>query len=655
MGRIADRLVRNWAHPRSSGWVGVAGLSLAAAVLLAACGGGAASKTTSGGTVTFAEAPNAPPNYILPMESSTYFSVNNTNQFMQMMYLPLYWYGQAGEPVLNKSLSIADPPVFSDNNTTIDITLKHWQWSNGTPITSRDVIFWMNLLSAVTDPKSPTVGSTSAPGPGWGGAVPGAFPVNLVSYQATGTYSLQFKLNGSYNPTWFTYNELSQIYPLPQASWDKLSSSGAVGAYDTSAAPRVVVAGTSPAQYVPGDPGTATSGALGVAQFLNLQSQQLSTYASNPLWQVVDGPFRLTEFTSSGFFKMVPNKSYSGPSKPTISAFEGLPFTSDSAEFNDLHNGSLTIGYIPAQDLAQRKSLEKTEGYSYAPWYSFSTVYAPYNFTNPTVGPIFKQLYFRQAFQSLVNQPQYISDFESGIGRVNSGPVPEYPPNNPDESPLESGKQYYPYDATKAVSLLRDNGWTVNPGGTTVCGKAGNATGDCGTGVAAGQRLSLTMIYASGSTPLTNEMEALQSTLKKVAGIGLTLTSAPFSQVISTAFNGCTFSTPCSGWELADWGGGWTYYPDVLPTGGSVFYSGNNPGDYSNPTNDANIRATHSEPTQAAEVAALFKYQDYLVQQLPVVWMPDTPYQLTMYKSNLKGLLPQGVFDEIYPELYSLG
>jgi len=35
--------------------------------------------------------------------------------------------------------------------------------------------------------------------------------------------------------------------------------------------------------------------------------------------------------------------------------------------------------------------------------------------------------------------------------------------------------------------------------------------------------------------------------------------------------------------------------------------------------------------------------------------MPDTPYQLTMYKSNLKGLLPQGVFDEIYPQLYSLG
>ena len=634
---------------------GGAGLLVVGALLLAACGASTATRPQSGGVVTFAEAPSAPPNYILPMESSTYFSVNNTNQFMQLMYLPLYWYGQKGEPVLNPSLSVARPPVFSDHNTVVNITLKHWQWSNGAPITARDVIFWMNLLSAVTDPKAPSVGSSSAPGPGWGGAVPGAFPANLVSYEVTGTYSLQFKLNSSYNPTRFTYNELSQIYPLPQASWDKLSSGGAVGNYDTSAVARVPVAGTTPTQYQPADPGTATSGALAVAQYLNLQSQDLATYQTNPLWQVVDGPFRLTQFTSSGFVKMVPNKNYSGPAKPTISAFEELPFTSDAAEFNDLHNGSLTIGYIPAQDVSQRASLERTEGYSYAPWYSFSTVYAPYNFTNPKAGPIFKQLYFRQAFQSLVNQPQYIKDFEAGIGRTNSGPVPEYPPHNPDESSLEAKGQYYPYDSSKAVSLLRDHGWTVRPGGSTTCTRPGAATGDCGPGIAAGAALNFSMIYASGSTALTNEMEALQSTLRSAAGITLSLKSAPFSQVISTAFNGCTFSTPCSSWDLADWGGGWTYYPDVLPTGGSVFYTGNNPGDYSNPVNDANIRATHTAPTSAEETAALFKYQDYLVQQLPVVWMPDTPYQLTMYKTALHGLIPQGVFDEIYPQDYSLG
>jgi hypothetical protein len=33
--------------------------------------------------------------------------------------------------------------------------------------------------------------------------------------------------------------------------------------------------------------------------------------------------------------------------------------------------------------------------------------------------------------------------------------------------------------------------------------------------------------------------------------------------------------------------------------------------------------------------------------------MPNAPYELVIYKSNLHGLIPQGVFDEIYPQDYS--
>jgi peptide/nickel transport system substrate-binding protein len=144
---------------------------------------------------------------------------------------------------------------------------------------------------------------------------------------------------------------LSQVYPLPQKSWDRLSATSAIGSYDGSAAARTSLPDTSPAQYTSTNPGTASSGALGVAQYLNSQSQDLTTYSSNPLWQVVDGPFRLTQYTTSGFVKMVPNRSYSGKPKPTISAFEELPFTTDTAEFDALRTGSLTIGYIPSQDL----------------------------------------------------------------------------------------------------------------------------------------------------------------------------------------------------------------------------------------------------------------------------------------------------------------
>ncbi len=644
---------------RARGWRPLA-LTVGAGLLLAACSSSTPTSSAASSTVTFAEAAGGAPNYILPLASGSYFTTSNLSQFSIVMYLPLYWFGNNGEPTVNYSLSVAKPPVFSNNNTVVTIDLKHWIWSNGRPITARDVIFWMNLLSAVTDPLAPTVGSSTAPGPGWGAEVPGGFPQNVVSYSQTGQYSVTLHLNGSYNPTWFTYNELSQISPLPQASWDRLSSGGAVGNYDTSAQARVLApasAGLPSNSYLPANPGTATSGALAVAQFLNQQSQDLGTYSSNPLWQVVDGPFRLSQFTTSGFVKMVPNSSYSGTPKPKIKAFEELPFTSDSAEFNALHTQSLTIGYIPVQDLSQASSLEKSGGYKLSPWYLFSFNFARYNFTNPTAGPIFQQLYFRQAFQSLVNQLQYIKDFGHGVGAVTNGPVPSYPPGNPDQSPLEAKGEVYPYSPSRAVSLLRSNGWTVTPGGTSVCSKPGSAAGDCGAGIAKGQTLTFNFLYASGITELANEMEALQSTVKSVAGITLNLSSVPFSDVVSTIHNSCSFSHRCNNWEMAATGGGWVYGPDYFPTGGEIFApgAGSNAGYYSSTINDQNMSRTHTAPTASAETQALYTYEDYLATQLPDVWLPTNPTELTVYKSYLRGLVPQGVFAEVYPQDYSFG
>ena len=631
------------------------------AVLVSACASTASHPSTpaTGGVVTYAELPLTPPNYILPLESGVYLDDNNAGQFSRIMYPPLYWFGDNGQPVLNRALSLALPPVFSDHNTVVTVTMKHWVWSNGKPVTARDVIFWMNLLSAVTDPNAPTLGSSSAPGPGWGEFSPGGFPENVVSYRQTGTYTLVFRLNASYNPTWFLDNNLSQIFPLPTSSWDRLSLTGTVGNYDASAESRMLLA-TSSSQtctdcYVPRDPGTGSSGALGVAQFLNVQSQDLTTYATNPLWQVVDGPFHLTQFTSSGFVKMVPNRAYSGSPKPKISAFEELPFTSDSAEYDALNQGSLTIGYIPPQDLGQRAALEARQGYKYAPWYVFGVNVSPYNFTNPTVGPMFRQLYFRQAVQSLVNQPQYIKVFADGQGSIADGPVPTYPPNNPDISPLEKSGKVYPYDPAKAVALLSGHGWKVNPGGTSVCIRPGSAANECGAGVKANQPAAFKILYDSGSTQLTNEMETLQSTLKAKAGIAVTLSQASFAEVIGEAFTNCTFSAPCPGWDVVDWGvtATWTY-TGALPTGGVFFSPGAvNAGDYQSAQNNANIQATHTAPNQKAEQAALYRYQDYVARQLPFLYLPNGPFQLTMYKSNLRGLLPQGVFTELYPQDYS--
>ncbi len=635
-------------------------VAAAASMLLAACSSTSpTSHHSGGGVVTYAEQVGAPPNYIFPLLPGAYESNANLYQFANQQYLPLYWFGDHGKPLFNPQFSVAKPPVFSDNNTVVSITLKHWEWSNGAPITAADVIFWMNLVSAATDPNAPTVtGANGAAGPGWGGFVPGGFPENIVSYQQTGTYTLTMTLNHSYNPTWYLYNELSQVYPMPKTVWDKLSTSGSVGNYDASAAAREPLPGTSPVEYVPRDPGTATSGALGVAQYLNSQSQQLTTYATNPLWQVVDGPFRMSQFTTSGYVKLVPNRAYSGSPKPTISAFEELPFTSESSEFDALRSGSLTIGYIPVQDLGQLHSLEKQQGYSFSPWRGYGFDYIPFNFTNQTAGPIFDQLYFRQAMQSLVNQPAYVKDFQAGYGSIDNGPVPTYPPN-PFASPLEKHGQVYPYDPTKAVRLLSSHGWKVEPGGTSYCEHPGSGTGECGSGIAAGQQANFKLLYSSGTPELTNEMEALQSTLKAKAGISLALSQESTADVASTIQDGCSQAKPCNDWDLADVALSftWTYGPDFLPTGEELFVSGavDDSGGYSSPVNDANVAATNTAPNSAAEISALYRYQDYLAKQLPVLYMPLGNIQLTMYKSDLRGLVPQDPFDIIYPQQYSLG
>ena len=640
---------------RSSVWrLLAAGVITSLLVAVAAVSTASAKTASSRAIVTYAEQPGQPPTYILPLESSPEESNANFGQFGTLLYPPLYAFDDYGKPALNESLSIAERPVFSQKNTVVTITLKHWVWSNGAAVTGRDVIFWLNLLSAVTDPNAPSIGSSSAPGPGWGFAVAGGFPTNVVTYEQTGTYTIVLHLNTSYNPVWFLSNELSQIIPIPQAAWDRLSLTGPSGNADISAEERVPLSDTSPTQYVPRDPGTGVSGALGVAQFLNQQSQDTATYRTDSLWQTVDGPFKMTEYTTDGFVKFVPNSGYSGAPKPKVKAFEELPFTSDAAELNAVLSGSVSVGYIPPEDIAQKATITKRGDYRYSPWYNYEFAYASYNFTNPATGPIFKQLYFRQAFQSLVNQAQYIAKFDAGLGTLTTGPVPTYP-KNAYASPLEKRGEVYPFDPAKAVSLLKANGWTVRPGGASYCAKPGVAPGDCGPGVKLDQTAAFTFLGASGNTVGGDIAGALQSTAREYAGIDLTVKLVPFTQVIGTEFDGCSYETPCSGWDIADLFVGWTYTPDYLPTGEELFSTGagSNSGDYSNPTNDANTVATSTAPNGTQSLAALFKYEDYLARQLPVVWMPDLPVQLTVYKRGLRGVLPQGIVDQIVPQFYS--
>src|SRR6516225_2251850 len=129
----------------------------AGAVALALVAAGCSSSSTTGGTTTgtkvqggtavWAEPPATVPNYIFPFTSSAYISVINASNFTNLMYRPLYWFGNGNQPTLNTKLSLANPPTWAGNTATV--TLKHYVWSNGSPVTTADVMFWVNMLKAV--------------------------------------------------------------------------------------------------------------------------------------------------------------------------------------------------------------------------------------------------------------------------------------------------------------------------------------------------------------------------------------------------------------------------------------------------------------------------------------------------------------------------
>ena len=102
----------------------------------------------TGGTVTFAEAPDSPPNYIFPGVSPEFCSIANVTNFNTLMYRPLYWYGNDYTPTVDYGYSVGNQPVWSDNDRTVTITLKDWKWSDGEQVTSRDVEFYINIYKA---------------------------------------------------------------------------------------------------------------------------------------------------------------------------------------------------------------------------------------------------------------------------------------------------------------------------------------------------------------------------------------------------------------------------------------------------------------------------------------------------------------------------
>ena len=600
---------------------GAVGLALVAVACTTPVGTTPASTATAGtkingGTAVWALPASSAPNYIFPFESSAYLSTYNSLSFAQLMYRPLYWFGNGDQPVPNPSLSLANPPTWSGNTATI--TLKHYMWSNGSPVTTADVMFWINML------KDPKVGRVDY------GAYNG-FPDAFVrSIRAVSPTELQMTTKRAYSHTWFLYNNLSQITPMP-AAWDRTASGPSACA-------------------------TKITDCTGVYKYLDAQSRQPARYASSPIWSIVDGPWKLSAFNVDGHATFVPNPRYSGPVKPTLSKFEEVPFTSEAAEYKALRSPpasshKIDVGYLPLADAPAKPTgsglmsagTNPLRGYMLRPLYLWGINYFVMNFQSSTGnGPVIRQLYIRQALAHLLNQDAVIKGPLRGYGTPTVGPVGNTPLTKFLSPLLKSGNPF-PFDPAKAKSLLTSHGWKVAAKEVAIC----VAPARCGRGIRSGHLLVFTLPYAAGTSWIAQEMTQLRSNAS-LAGIKINLQPESFGQIAALAAGNCKVAKlPCN-WDMANWGSGWLFGPDFAPTGETLFKCGAiaNSGGYCSKTNDNYIQQTLTSDNPQI----MYTWQNYLAEQLPVMFQPNGAFQLTEIVNNLKGVTPQSPTLSINPE-----
>ncbi len=577
-------------------------LVFAGALVLSACANtGLPSKTSgskpvNGGVVTFANQTGDTFSWLLPLPNSS--GLNTYDQDVEhALWRPLYFPGLGATPDIDEESSLAEPPVWSDNDSTVSITLKpNLKWSDGTPVTTRDIKFFFNLYSANKAQISYYVA--------------GQLPDNIKSIDYVSSSTFVLHLTHSYSEQWFDDNQLTIVTPLPQQAWDKESQTGSVGNYDLT-----------------------PSGAQKVFTYLTDQSKSLSTYASNPIWKVVDGPWLLTNYNATtSRTVLTANPKFTGPYKARLHQVIIENFPSPTAEISALRAGTLDYGWIPIDDYTGLSGYFTSHGYTVQPWAPQEAQWAPLDYSSPTYGPLFKQLYIRQALQHLVNEPLYMTATLHNLGQYTYGPVPNLP-GSPFVSPQEKTDPD-PYSTSAARSVLEAHGWQEKSGVMT-CTRAGSGSTDCGSGIAAGRTLVVPLSYSSGYDELTAQVEAYKTA---AASVGVDITLDP--ETTNTLFSKdgvCPASPPCNwGMELYSVYF-WSYGdPVVEPTGEGLFVTGNYwGGGYSSPTANSLINATETK----TGLSYLYDYENYISSQVVGVWWPTEDSQNLGRRQQPQGLV----------------
>jgi peptide/nickel transport system substrate-binding protein len=566
---------------------------------------------TTGGTVTIAEPPGTSPTFIFPITPSANQSVYNDYDFQNFMWRTLYWGPKGFAPTYDYAQSMAGPPKFSNDNKTATITLKPgWKWSDGQPVTSQDLAFYYWLLKAAVK-ISPA---------NYGNYTPGLFPDNTtISTPNPSTFVVNFAK--SYNQNFDLFAQLDVLQPLPAHAWAKTSATGSIVPFDNMA------------------------NATAIYNFLIAQSKDPSTYGSNPLWQVVDGPYKIQSFDpATGANTLVVNPNYSGPVKPHISTIQELAFTSTQAEFNQFLTGNLDAGFVSIANIPEIPQLE-AKGYTVFGYPDFGFSYLPYNFKDKTgsFNKIIGQLYMRQVLAHLQDQPAEIKSkgVFDGAGSQSYGAVPAAPVSP--FTPASATVDPYPFSIATAKQMLTAHGWNVVPNGTTTCARPGGGAKDCGAGIAKGTPLSWNLFYAN-ENPLTQAVvESWVSNLSQV-GIKVKLVAKTFNFILEN-YDDPAAPKNDSAWAMEDFGG---FTIALYPTTNEIFNTEGsfNIGGFNNPQLDADIHNSQ----YSTDNSALQKELKLVEHLQPALFQPNED-RLYAFKNTLSG--PPSSFEDATQLQYS--
>jgi peptide/nickel transport system substrate-binding protein len=397
--------------------------------------------------------PGVRPNWWPPIVSSL-ACLTLTGGFDTPSYMPLLWVNGSG--TIDWSRSIATSITVSNHDRTYTIHMgAKWRWSNGTPLTAADALFDWSLLKAGSGPKSPLP---------YCYAGEGGVPLEWQAVTAPNAHTLVVTTTQPVNPSWFEINGLTQIIPMPEATWNR---------YPTNVTKEL--------------------------QWINSIADQ----PMNPVYRVVDGPYRVQAVVANQYYRFTWNPDYTlgAPHIHTI-IYDYEP--SDTAEFAALRTGQIQVGTLPSQFWSARGQLT---GYAIQeePSYSFDYIAPNYSPKTPGIGNVLNQLYIRQALQYGINQPGLIQALFHGAATATLTPVPV-------TSALydQAIKNPYPYNVAKGRALLEAHGWKMVNGVMTKGGK----------------KLAFTFLFPTGSLVIAEEVQAIQATWAE-EGVEVTLKGVP--------------------------------------------------------------------------------------------------------------------------------